>query len=263
MRHSAPRALRASGAAASIQTQCVLYKTSVAAITRSLEYHNNAARLAHDSGVVSELIVAYGDCSPEQTLDAETLHDLRHRFDYLADIEYTYFSKNLGSAAGHNRLLENASADLVMIANPDILIGPGTYLELLAVLDRPGVGLAEARQLPIEHPKFYDPQTGETSWGSTACLIGPTPLFRQLKGFDAETFFLYCDDVDVCWRARLVGCKVVHQPSAVVHHDKRLNRDGGWISSLPERYYSAEARLLLTYKYSRADLTERYLGIFP
>ena len=36
----------------------------------------------------------------------------------------------------------------------------------------------------------------------------PLPLFRELGGFDADNFFLYCDDVDFSWlvrRGRLQG----------------------------------------------------------
>jgi hypothetical protein len=48
----------------------------------------------------------------------------------------------------------------------------------------------------------------------------------------------------------------------VVYHDKRLSKDGGWLPSVSERYYSAEAALLLPYKYSREDLTEAYFEAF-
>lgn len=246
----------------SIQTQSVLYNTPLEAIARSLEYYDNAARLTREAGILRELVVAYGDCSPEPMLDHTALCALRRRFVNIANIEYTFFWQNLGSAAGHNQLLANAKSDLLMTANPDILVAPRMYLELIEALGRPGVGLVEARQLPVEHPKFYDPATGETSWGSTACLIGSTELFRQLGGFDADTFFLYCDDVDFCWRARLAGLKVIHQPSAVVFHDKRLANDGGWLPSAAERQYSAEAALLLPYKFSREDLTQKYLEAF-
>jgi GT2 family glycosyltransferase len=81
-------------------------------------------------------------------------------------------------------------------------------------------------------------------------------------GFDAETFFMYCDDVDFSWRVRLAGFKIIHTHSAIVFHDKRLTREGGWIASNSERYYSAEAALLLPYKYSRSDLTNQHLETF-
>ncbi len=229
---------------------------------RTLTYLDNAARIAFQNNAAREVMVAYGDCSPVPTIDDETLNAWRGRFSNLKTIEYTFFDGNLGSAAGHNRLLEGAHSDLVMILNPDVLASPTLFVELGHALTQPEVGLVEARQIPIEHPKDFDAETGETSWASTACAMGPLQIFQELKGFDAETFFLYGDDVDFSWRVRLLGYKVVHQTSAVVFHDKRLSNDGGWIATSAERYYSAEATLLLTYKWSRSDLTESYLKIF-
>jgi len=246
----------------SIRIQSVLYQTPLASISRALEFFDNAARVAGEAGIANQVMVAYGDCSPDRIIDSSMLHSLRHRFSNLASIDCTFFDDNLGSARGHNRLLAEAASDLVVIANPDVLAAPNLLIELVGAWARPRAGFVEARQLPIEHPKYYHPQTGETSWASTACAMGSTELFKQLNGFDADTFFLYCDDVDFSWRVRLAGLQVVHQPSAVVFHDKRLTSEGGWIAGAAERYYSAEAGLLLPYKYSRPDLTDKYLEIF-
>jgi hypothetical protein len=122
--------------------------------------------------------------------------------------------------------------------------------------------LAEARQLPIEHPKDFDPLSGDTSWAAMAGVMLPIALFRDLGGFDSETFFMYCDDVDLSWRMRLAGRRIVYRPEAFVFHDKRLTPEGGWMPGEPERYYSAEAALLLPYKFSRPDLTEQHLHQF-
>jgi GT2 family glycosyltransferase len=81
----------------------------------------------------------------------------------------------------------------------------------------------------------------------------PMPIFRDLDGFDAQTFFLYCDDVDFSWRVRLLGKKVLFCPSALVFHDKRLSPDAGWMPSGAERYYSIEAALLMAQKWSRPE----------
>lgn len=246
----------------SVRVQSVVYRLTPDAMERTLTYLDNAARLALREGATREIMVAYGDCSPEPTIDEAILKSWQSQFKNLRTIEYTFFGANLGSAAGHNRLLEGADSDLVMILNPDVLASPTLFIELNHALSRPGVGLAEAKQIPIEHPKDYDPETGETSWASTACAIGPLQVFREINGFDSKSFFLYGDDVDFSWRVRLAGYKVIHQSSAVIFHDKRLSHEGRWISSPAERYYSAEATLLLTYKWSRTDMTESYLRIF-
>jgi GT2 family glycosyltransferase len=245
-----------------LRVQSVLFRTELPRIERSLGYLNAAAGYVKASGLIESVEIAYGDCSPTPAIDSQKLEDLRKANTELACIGYTFFNANLGSAAGHNRLLEAARSELTVILNPDVLMFPNAIAELLAALVRPGVGLVEARQVPIEHAKDYDVSTGETSWASTACAMGRTELFQELNGFDSESFFLYCDDVDFSWRVRLAGYKVVHQSSAMVFHDKRLNQQGGWIASEAEKYYSAEAAMILAYKYSRKDLTREYLSRF-
>jgi GT2 family glycosyltransferase len=246
----------------SIRVQSVLYRLDEKHLERALEYVDNAARNAKEAGIIASVEVAYGDCSPEPVLTPDNLEHLRRTYSQISSIDYTFFNANLGSAAGHNRLLEKAGTDLTVILNPDVLMFPNLFEEMLKAFRKPETGLVEARQIPVEHPKDYDEKTGETSWASTACAMAPTQIFKDLNGFDSETFFLYCDDVDFSWRVRLAGYKVIHQSSAMVFHDKRLNHDGSWISSEAEKYYSAEAALLLAYKYSRTDLMERYLQEF-
>jgi GT2 family glycosyltransferase len=90
----------------------------------------------------------------------------------------------------------------------------------------------------------------------------PRDILQKLNGFDADTFFLYCDDVDFSWRTRLEGFKVIYQPSAIVFHDKRLSPGGSWMPGEAEKYYSAEASLMMAYKWSRPDLVDRYLADF-
>jgi GT2 family glycosyltransferase len=79
----------------------------------------------------------------------------------------------------------------------------------------------------------------------------PVAVVREIGGYDSRSFFLYCDDVDFSWRVRLAGHRVVHQPTARVFHDKRLDVDGAWVVGAAEEYWSAEGALVLAHKYSR------------
>jgi hypothetical protein len=248
--------------AVSIQVQSVLYNLPVENIFRALEYIERAGQLAMAEGLVTGIDMVYGDCSLDITLDEEKLSELRQRFPAVRSVSYTYFNANLGSAEGHNRLIDGAKDDLILVLNPDGLLSPNALIEMIKTLSTPGVGQVEARQIPIEHPKDFDRETGETSWASTACALVPTQLARSIGKFDSKTFFLYCDDVDFSWRIRLSGYKVIYQPLAAVFHDKRLSKKGGWIASSAERYYSAEAALFLMYKYSKEDCLSTTLGYF-
>lgn len=239
----------------SLQVQSVLYRNDAAHLDRSVESLARSIELAKAADAVSRVIVAWGDCSPRPLLDAAAVEARRRAFiDGGADeFNYTWFNENLGSAEGNNRLWSDVDTDLVFILNPDTVVAPDALIELVRPLSDATIGLTEARQLPIEHPKDYDPVTGDTSWASGACSLVRTEVIRTIGGYDSRSFFLYCDDVDFSWRVRAAGYRVVHRPTARVFHDKRLRPDGSWAASKPEEYWSAEAAMVLAHKYSRPD----------
>lgn len=241
-----------------IQVQSILFNNEPADIKRALEAINRAAIVLNRTRAVV-VDVAYGDCSPEKAcLSPDDLQEMKAILSCGA-FRYMFFDANLGSAEGHNRLAADVEEGFLLIQNPDVIGETEYLLHLLQSFDDPTCGMAEARQLPIEHPKDYDPATGETCWATTACALIPQDLFVRLNGFDSKTFFLYCDDVDFSWRIRLADRKVIFQPASVVFHDKRLKSDGSWNPSSAERYYSIEAALLMAHKYSRPQRVEEVL----
>ncbi len=245
-----------------LQINSILYLNEPSRIAQTIEHLDRAVDHVIAKGLYSRAILVYGDCSPQEVFDDATLERLRASLYAIERFDYRYFDSNLGSALGHNTLLRDSEGDDVLIINPDIMLAPTAIVELAKCLERQGVGMAEAKQLPIEHPKQYDVVTGETSWAATACTLIAGKTINELGGFDHESFFLYCDDVDFSWRVRLAGQKVVYVPSACAYHDKRLGGAGEWVAGAAERFYSAQAALFLSYKYSRADLTERWLSEF-
>jgi len=242
---------------ARLRAQTVLYHSHPERVSRALMHLKNAVEWARRENIVSSVEVALGDGSPTPVFNQEQLELLQEGLRPHLDLKYVFFGKNLGTARGHNTLFEGSDAEFVVVMNPDVVMAPNALVELFQPFHQKMTGMVEARQIPIEHPKEYDTNTGETSWASTACCLIPAGVWRDLNGFDAESFFLYCDDVDFSWRVRLLGLKVIFQPSAMVFHDKRLTATGEWQSTSAERYFSAEAALILAHKYSRPDLVKK------
>lgn len=246
-----------------LQVQSVLYKTEKHALDRSLASLARSAELAVlPDGRRVRVRVVYGDASPMRALEDDDVAELVERYRSALDISYRYFDENTGSARGHNALAAGSDADYLMTLNPDVVVSPRTIGLLFEPFLRSGVGMTEAKQLPIEHPKDYDRTTGETSWAATACAVFPRELFEAIGGFDQDAFFMYCDDVDFSWSVRRHGLRVIYQPAATVFHDKRLGSGAAWEPTAAEQYYSAEAALLLFHKWSRSDLAERALADF-
>lgn len=237
--------------ARTLSVQSVLYQTSVDAFTRLARSVVNSADRARKAGVLAEWELAAGDSSPAPSLTKAQVSELAGLCRAAGgSFRYDFFDGNLGHGGGHNRLAEHGSSDLLLFLNPDALLAPDTLCELIAALGA-GVGAADARQIPLEHPKQYAPATGDESWASGACLMTPRAVFDGVDGFDTRTFFMYCDDVDYSWRVRLAGFRVVFAPSARVFHDKRLDASGAYQPGDAEVYYSAEAAILLAHKYAR------------
>lgn len=249
------------GASPNLRVQTVLYDLGLGAAEQFVAGLAAAARQAKASGTVASVTLAIGDCSPAPSLSADQIDAIRAGAGAIDGIGYEFFDANLGSAGGHNRLFFETDDEFVLVLNPDTYCSPFLLDEMFALTGDVRVGIVEGRQVPVEHPKSYA-SDGQTSWASGCCALIRRGVLADTGGFDAESFFLYGDDVDLSWRARLAGWKVMFCRNAAVFHDKRLTTAGMVKVESPELRYSAEAALLLPWKYSRADLAEKYLGWF-
>jgi len=134
---------------------------------------------------------------------------------------------NIGFGQGHNLLMRTAFGnkyEIYITVNPDGMLHPSAVHALVQMmLAADGKALVEALQFPSEHPKPYDEYTLETPWVSAACLAISKCAFDDLGGFD-EDFFMYCEDVDLSWRARANGYALKTCPRALFLHAV-TNRD--------------------------------------
>lgn len=236
-----------------LQIQTVLYKNEKYTLTRALDAIANAIRVNRETTDEMEKVrVFWGDASPEPLFDDAEIVALNETYRAFFTLEYRFFNENTGTSKGHNKMGLDCESDMLLVMNPDIILSPRFFSPMIQTLldETKNAGIAEARQTPLEHPKVYDRETLETPWSTGACFMVKTADYRALGGFDADTFFLYCDDVDFSWRMRLYGKKLYYRPDCVVFHSKFLSATGGWTPTDAEIYYSREAALLMAYKYS-------------
>ncbi len=59
--------------------------------------------------------------------------------------------------------------------------------------------------------------TAPADWVSGACFLARRSALEELGGFD-EAYFMFAEDMDLCWRAHRAGWGVGYQPAAVVTH---------------------------------------------
>ncbi len=147
---------------------------------------------------------------------------------------------NNGFGAGHNIGVGAGAAEFVLVTNVDLEYETDAITNLVAhaLIDDASVGSWECRQLPYEHPKFYDPVALETSWSAHACILFRRSCFARAGGYE-ERIFMYGEDVELSFRLRSLGYRLRYIPSSVVWHytydepgeDKPLQFEGSTLSN--------------------------------
>jgi GT2 family glycosyltransferase len=165
--------------------------------------------------------------------------------------------ENVGFGTGHNILFSQKSSTTgaYLCLNPDGVLHPQCLSRLHAHAQKHAwLGLFEAMQEPCMSPKYFDPITGKTDWCMGSCLLISNSVYQDLQGFD-ERFFMYCEDVDLSWRARAIDLDCFVCPDALFYHyvENRIARNTMILKS----------RLLLAYKWGAkhyADFIAANLG---
>jgi GT2 family glycosyltransferase len=157
---------------------------------------------------------------------------------------------NNGFAGGMNLLAAQSQADFMFLLNPDTRLEAGCLETLLTRAQADSrIGICDAKQLPREHPKAWDPLTGETSWCSGAAALIRRKAFDEVGGFDEQLFFMYCEDIDLSWKLWLKNWKCVYVPAAAVQHFTQDLTPGK--RRTLENYFSFRNSLFLYYRFAR------------
>jgi len=99
---------------------------------------------------------------------------------------------------------------------------PNVLLEVGMAVDHYGVPFSAIE--PGEVDQEQHDAVRDVFFVSNAAMLVRTDLFHELGGFDEHTF-PGSDDVDLCWRARLAGARVLVAPDARVRHRQATLQD--------------------------------------
>jgi N-acetylglucosaminyl-diphospho-decaprenol L-rhamnosyltransferase len=165
--------------------------------------------------------------------------------------------QNLGYGRGVNRgAAATGPAEYLLVANPDLVIHDGAVAAMVAYLEThhdvavvgpqiqrpdgsiypshrvfPNLWLAGAHAL-LESPWPQNPATriyrsprsdGTVDWVSGACFLIRRSVFEEIGGFD-ERYFMFAEEMALCWQVREHGYTVAGVQEAVVTHIGGLSR---------------------------------------
>jgi GT2 family glycosyltransferase len=157
---------------------------------------------------------------------------------------------NYGFTGGYNRVLKQVDADYYILLNSDVEVFPGwiepviTLMEsdpLIAVaapkikaylqkdhfehagaaggfIDTLGYPFCRGRIVSeIEEDKGQYQESGEVFWASGAAMFIKKKYWDEANGFD-ERFFAHMEEIDLCWRLKNRGYKIMYCAQSEVFH---------------------------------------------
>ena len=182
--------------------------------------------------------------------NASTDDSLKMLRQHFPEVRLIPLEKNWGFAEGYNKALSQIEAEYYLLLNSDIAVTHHWLTPLIEHLDtHPEVAACQPKLLSIfDKDCFeyagasggyldrlgypfcrgrifdtverdngqYDYQT-EILWATGAALMIRAKDYWNVKGLDGR-FFAHNEEIDLCWRLRIRGRKIVCLPESYVYH---------------------------------------------
>lgn len=190
---------------------------------------------------IAEIIVADNGSTDDSI-------EMLHR--QFPSVKIIRLDKNYGFAEGYNRAINQIDSTYTVLLNSDVEVTPDWLDTPLKVLDSDLSIAAVQPKIRAQRDKKYFEYAGAAGgfidiygypycrgrmmsvvekdkgqynvptdilWASGACLFIRTAVYKKEGGLDAN-FFAHQEEIDLCWRLRSRGYRIVCIPSSVVYH---------------------------------------------
>jgi GT2 family glycosyltransferase len=194
------------------------------------------------------------------------------------EVRLLALERNLGLTGGNNAGFRTAQGEILISLNNDTEAHPRFVEALVTALKaHPEAGMAAAKMLLFDRRDHIhsagdgygadgipfnrgvwekdEGQYDEPGWifgGCGGAVAYRRAMLDEIGLFD-EAFFMYCEDVDLNWRAQLAGWRCWYTPQAIVYH-KLSATGGGPIAS----FYTGRNTLWVIAKNYPGGLLRRY-----
>ncbi len=161
------------------------------------------------------------------------------------DTKIIVSEKNLGFAKGMNEAVKKAKGDYLLFLNSDAILTDSTVFNMLTfsessadvaivggqLLDADGtlqrsfgnfytlpmafilLFAGEKVELALQNTKTIK----QVDWVNGGFMLIKKDIFERVKGFD-ERYFMYVEDMDLCYRVKQAGYKTFFYPTATAIH---------------------------------------------
>ncbi len=159
-------------------------------------------------------------------------------------------TENGGYAKGYNDALRHVDADLYVLMNSDVMVKEGWLEPMLSTFEASSeIAAAQPKIKDLKRPSYFEyagaaggyldalgypycrgrifntceedtgqyNDTVDVQWASGACLFIKAAQYWELDGLD-EDFFAHQEEIDLCWRVKNKGYRVVAVGDSEVFH---------------------------------------------
>ncbi len=201
--------------------------------------------------------------------------------DYLRkahpEVQILVNEKNYGYAGGYNQALNRLPHKYYLLLNSDIEVTEAWLKPLYSFMEmHPEVAACQPKLLSYADMAYFEyagagggfidkfgypfcrgrlfqtieadegqyDDVEEVFWASGACMFVRSKAFHAAGGFDEE-FFAHMEEIDLCWRMKHIGWKIMYVPQSKVYHI-----GGGTLPKISSRktYLNFRNNLSMIYK---------------
>jgi GT2 family glycosyltransferase len=188
-----------------------------------------------------EVIVGDND-STDQSLNFLTTH-----FPLVKIIRN---EKNFGFAEGYNKVLSQVDADYFVLLNSDVEVTPNWIQPVINLMESDeSIAVAQPKvksffrkthfeyagaagcfidylAYPFCRGRIFDTveedlgqydDNREIFWAAGCALFIKSAVWKRVKGLD-EMFFAHMEEIDLCWRIKNLGLKVMYCGASTIYH---------------------------------------------
>ncbi len=182
--------------------------------------------------------------------NGSTDSSVKYLKENFSEVKLILFDKNYGFTGGYNKALEQIDAEYFVLLNSDVEVTENWIAPITSMMDAdkniaaamPKI-ISYEKQCSFEYAgaaggyidKFgypfcrgriidtieedvgqYD-TVKDIFWASGAAMFVRAELYKKVGGLDND-FFAHMEEIDLCWRFKNMGYKIVINPKSVVYH---------------------------------------------
>lgn len=187
----------------------------------------------------------------------DKLEIMTQRFQASLSCTIIQSPQNVGFGRAMNLAAKHAQGEMILLMNPDMRMMQVDYLTRLLkyAQDHEGFGVISTQVFDDDNndvSTYHQYEFGETlgydnqiCWFQGSLMLIKANVFAKIQGFDPD-FFMYCEDVDLCYRIKKLGMPLLKCEDLKIYHyggASELKAD----YSFYFKYY--KSRFLFAYKH--------------